>query len=251
LSACSCLACKFTHGLPYSTLDSSRRCICERMGDRLRVVAVLIGGVTFAPAAFADQVDEAHRRLLEQKDLQFTFTTESERAVAQPNTGFLEFLRPLEPVFNVIFWGGLAVVILTILYFIGREVWQIRYGREQKPAKAAVQETVYRPEPERARALLLDADALAAEGRFEDAVRALLHRSIDDIEQRSPRSVRRAQTGREIAQLPLLSTAARDAFTPLVRAVERAWFGGARLDESDYNACRKAYADFALPEVWK
>ncbi len=214
-------------------------------------VALFIGGGVFAPAAFADELDEAHRRLLQQKDLQFTFDPPPQMAPPQPDPGLLEFLRFLEPVFTLIFWGGLAAIVLAILFFIGREVWKVRYGRVAAPASAPVQQSVYRPEPERARALLKDADALAAEGRFEDAVRALLHRSIDDIEQRSPRSVRRAQTGREIARLPVLSAAASEALAPLVRAVERSWFGGARLDESDYGACRKAYADFALPEAWK
>jgi Domain of unknown function (DUF4129) len=222
----------------------------SKRGDFLRVAAFIGGGV-FAPCAFADELDEAHRRLVQQKDLQFSFTPPPEQVPPQPNPGLLEFLRFLEPVFALIFWCGLAAVVVTILFFIGREVWQARYGRTKEPAKAPIQQNVYRPEPERARALLNDADALAAEGRFDDAVRALLHRSIDDIEQRSPRSVRQAQTGREIARLPVLSAAASEAFAPLVRAVERSWFGGARLDENDYNACRKAYADFALPETWR
>ncbi len=219
-------------------------------GDNLRV-GLFIGGGVFAPAAFADELDEAHRRLRQQKDLQFSLNPPPQEISSQPNPGMVEFLRFLEPVFTLIFWAGLAIVVLAILLFIGREVWQARYRRTKEPAKAPMQQNVYHPEPERARALLQDADALAAEGRFEDAVRALLHRSIDDIEQRAPRSVRQAQTGREIARLPVLSPAASEAFAPLVRAVEQSWFGGKRLDQKAYNACRKAYADFALPDAWK
>lgn len=216
----------------------------------MRILA-FISVWAIAPQAFADELDEAHRRILQDKNLQFTFTPPPAQIPPQTNTSFAEFLRFLEPLFTVIFWGGLAAVVITILAFIGREIWHARYGREKVADSAPIQQSVYRPEPEEARALLRNADELAAEGRFEDAVRALLHRSIDDIELRSPRSVRQAQTGREIAQLPVLSAAASEAFAPLVRAVERSWFGGARLDENDYNACRKAYADFALPEVWR
>lgn len=214
-------------------------------------VGVFISGWTFAPAAFADELDEAHRRVLHDRNLQFTFTVPPEQNPPQANTSLVEFLRFLEPVFTIIFWGGLAAVVVTILAFIGREVWQVRYGRKESPDKAPVQQTIYRPEAEKARALLEDADQLAAEGRFDDAVRALLHRSIDDIELRSPRSVRQAQTGREIAQLPVLSATASAAFAPLVRAVERSWFGGVQLNESDYKECREAYANFALPEAWR
>lgn len=210
-------------------------------------------GAIVAPAATADEVDEAHRRLLQRGDLQFEFTEPLPDPPRQSSGGgwLADMLESMAPLFNLIFWGALAAVVLAIAWFISREVWQARYGRDTRTrTSTAVQTTEYRPEPERARALLQDADRLAELGRFEEAVRTLLHRSIDDIEGRTPRAIKSAQTSREIASLPILPEPVREAFAPLVRAVERSWFGGLPLGPEDYRTCRDSYARFALPEVW-
>ena len=68
------------------------------------------------------------------------------------------------------------------------------------------------------------------QGYATEAARTLLHRSIEDIEQRIPQSIRKAQTSREIAGLPVLPDVVRRAFQPITRAVERSWFGGRPLD---------------------
>lgn len=217
----------------------------------MRVVFRLLTGALFAPAAFADEIDDAHRRLLQRSDLQFEFVEARAEPPPQSSPWLGEFLGAFAPIFNVIFWGALAAVVLAIALFIGREVWQARYGRDTKARTSTpTQQTEYRPGPERARALLQDADRLAEMGRFEEAVRTLLHRSIDDIEGRAPRAIRNAQTSREIASLPILPAPAREAFAPLVRAVERSLFGELPLGADDYRACRDSYARFALPEVW-
>ena len=61
--------------------------------------------------------------------------------------------------------------------------------------------TAFRPTEAKAKALLEEADRLAAQGRFDEAAHTLLYRSIEDIEDRLPRSIRKAQTSREIAGL--------------------------------------------------
>lgn len=220
------------------------------LGAELRALFLVIGAI-IAPAALADDVDDAHRRLLQRGDLQFEFKDPPPEP-PPPSSGGLDFLAPLGSFFNLVFWGALTAVVLAIAYFIFREVAQARFGRDAKTRTSTpVQTTQYRPEPERARALLQDADQLAELGRYDEAVRTLLHRSIDDIEGRTPRAIKRAQTSREIASLPVLPEPVREAFAPLVRAVERSWFGGLPLGAEDYGACRDSYARFALPEVWQ
>jgi hypothetical protein len=217
----------------------------------LRASASFVAAL-LAPVARADELDDAHKKLRGRGDLQFEFTVPQERPRPPANNWFFEFLDALGPVFNLIFWIGLAAIVLMLAFFIGREVLRARYGRDdRKKPRADVQETSYQPAPEKARALLDDADRLAAQGLYDEAVRTLLHRSIDDIEQRSPRAIRPAQTSREIARLSILPPSVRAAFDPLVRAVERSWFGGLPLDNDGYQACRKSYADFALPEAWQ
>lgn len=221
------------------------------LGAELRAFFLVIGAM-IAPAAVADEVDDAHKRLLQRGDLQFEFKEPLPDPPPPSSGGLADFLAPLGSFFNLVFWGALAAVVLAIAYFIFREIAQARYGRDAKlRTSEPVQTTQYRPEPERARALLQDADQLAQLGRYEEAVRTLLHRSIDDIEGRTPRAIRRAQTSREIASLPILPEPVREAFAPLVRAVERSWFGGLPLGAEDYHACRESYARFALPEAWQ
>ena len=212
----------------------------------------MIAAALLAPVARADELDDAHKKLRGRGDLQFEFTVPPARPRPPADNWFFDSLDTLGPVFNLIFWVGLSAIVLTLAFFIGREVLRSRFGRDdKKTARNDVQETSYQPAPEKARALLDDADKLAAQGRYDDAVRTLLHRSIDDIEQRSPRAIRPAQTSREIARLSILPPSVRAAFDPLVRAVERSWFGGIALDSEGYQACRKSYADFALPEAWQ
>jgi hypothetical protein len=165
--------------------------------------------------------------------------------------GWLDsIMDALQPVLNALFWVALAGAGVALLTFVGREAWAGRPGQTLKDKKKSVQETDFRPEEGRARALLAEADALAAEGRFTEAVRTLLHRSINDIEERAPNSIRKAQTSREISRMPVLPEAVRAAFAPITRAVEESWFGGRPIDAQRYQDCRKAYADFALPQNW-
>lgn len=210
-------------------------------------------GALLAPAAFADELSDAHKRLLGRGDLQFEFTPPPQVVHTPPpsDNWLARFLDTLAPVFNVIFWGALAAAVIALAYFIGREAWLARRGRDNRiQTRTETQETNYRPEASRARALLEDADRLAAEGRYDEAVHTLLHRSIEDIEKRAPRAIRPAQTSREIARLDVLPGSVRNAFAPLVRAVERSWFGGLPVDRDVYAVCRDSYVQFALPEAW-
>ena len=101
----------------------------------------------------------------------------------------------------------------------------------------------YRAEAE---ALLSDADALAAQGRYGEAVRLLLARSIGQIANRRPDLVHPSSTARELSRLDALPDAGRRAFAAIARSVERALFALEDLTERDWNEARAAYADFAL-----
>jgi len=208
-----------------------------------------------APAAGGGQtVEEAHRRLLEDRTLQFDLDAAAPPPPPRPPPAWLEalgdFINALGPVMQVVFWGGLAVIAGLILFFIGREVLRLRYGRRPKPAKPAVKEPDWRPEEKAARVLLADADRLAADGRFAEAVRLLLIRSIEDIDSRRPHTVKRAYTAREIASLQALPESARPAFGKIAAVVERSLFGGAPVDRDQFADCRQAYEAFALPTGW-
>ncbi|MBB4658996.1 hypothetical protein [Parvularcula dongshanensis] len=157
---------------------------------------------------------------------------------------FLEFLgKALE----VLFWVGLAAIALAVLWFAGRagwQAWQARRGEEEAgPAP-------YRPAAGTVRVLLEDADRLASEGRYAEAVRLLLHRSIADVERQRPGAVRDAMTSREIARLPVLTALAAEAFAGIAGLVERAHFAGRELTRASYDEARETYARLAAREAW-
>jgi hypothetical protein len=163
----------------------------------------------------------------------------------------LQVLVAAGPVLQVLFWLGLAALVLALLWFIGREIIRIRLpGRALPTPPGGHGEEAWRPAPAAALALLSDADALAAEGRFAEAVHLILLRSIGDIDGRLPNTVRPALTARDIGALTRLPSAARPAFAHIARVVEASLFGGRDVDRAAFMDCRQAYESFAFPETW-
>jgi len=202
-------------------------------------------------AGAADPVAAAHQSLLQQPRLQFEF-----EALPPPPQlpewfrAFLRFLGSLQPVFEILFWIAIAALVGAILYFVVREV--VRHYRQKGPTAAGVDDRImdWRPPVARARALLSDADRLAAEGHFAEAVHLLLFRSIDDIDAKRPNAVKPALTSRDILDLTGLPAAARKALSRLVATVEWSFFGGRPVEAQDFAACRRAYEEFAFPDAW-
>lgn len=198
-----------------------------------------------------------HARLLGENGLQFDFTTIAlPRPLPEP-----EWLKTLArvvgkwivaalPVLKVLFWVGVVVAVLIIALLIAREVFDIRLGARRKASAPRAAPADWRPEVWKARALLEDADRIAASGDYDRAARLILHRGIEDIEARRPRLIRPALTARDIATLEGVPTRAREAFTMIARAVEASWFGARTLGAEDFARCRQAYETFAFPEIW-
>jgi hypothetical protein len=209
--------------------------------------AMTAGSLGSARPAAADALARAHDSLLKQHDLQFDFT-----AIAPPApppdwlTQLAKLIIAAGPAFKWLFWIGLALGVGAILLFIGRELLAVRFPNWRRKPKAAA-EPEWRPAADRAHTLLEDADRLAAAGRYGEAVRLILFRSIEDIDQRWPNQVRPALTSRDIARLAILPTGARNTFAGIARVVEHSLFGGRAVAADEFVACRDAYQAFALP----
>jgi len=208
-----------------------------------------VQGAAVAPVAEA-KLAAAHEAMLRTPDLQLKFAA---APPPPPPPHWLEWvakaLEALAPLLKWVFWAGLAAVVALILYFLARELLGVRFGR-RAARKAKPSATDWLPDPGRARALLEDADRLAAEGRFDEAARLLLHRSVADFEGRRPGVVRPALTSRDIAHLPSMPERARGAFAAIAAAVETSFFAARPLDAGAFAECRRAYERFAFPEAW-
>jgi hypothetical protein len=166
---------------------------------------------------------------------------------------WLGSLIPDAPYAKALFWTLLAAVLLAIGWAVVQRVrsGEWRLPRFRRKPMAEQEEEAWTPEAAPARAWLEEADRLAADGRYAEAVHHLLFRSVEDIGRRRPHLVRPALTSRELARAAVLPPAVRDLFADIARLVERSLFGGRAVALADWQAARAAYADLATPRAWR
>jgi hypothetical protein len=190
----------------------------------------------------------AHRALLNTPGIQFDFAAAPPPKPPSWLEPLLAFVRVIAPYLQYLFWGGLIVGAVFVLWFIVREIVPERWLRGRRQRVAA---TDWRPAPEQAQALLADADRLAEAGRFDEAIHVLLFRSIDELATRRPGAVRAALTSRDSARLEELPPDPRAAFARLAEAVERTFFGGRPADAAAFGQARADYEAFAFADAWR
>ena len=232
----------------------------------------VISGGTQAAASGAERFSHAYQALRHDSAVQFNLSPPP--APPEPPHWLEAFFRwlghVLKPVGRALEWIGsflpsaqYARVLLWIVIVLGASalVWalynRLVYGewRVRLPRLTTAQpieaEREWAPEEAGARSWLEEADALAREGRFAEAIHHLLFRSIEDIAKRRPALVRPALTSREISASEGIPGVARDLFARIARLVERSLFGGRSVEEPDWLQARQAYSDFALPNAWR
>ena len=212
------------------------------------------------PAPSQEALRTAQDRLMADPSLQFSF---DKAPPPPPDTHLPHWLEVvLRAIGQFIVWigqglgwlfiAGLTAALLIVLAFIVREFIRARWPNllKKKPAKLKVARPDWRPTEAVARALLDEADRLAAAGAYAEAARLLLHRSIEEIEGRRPRLVRPALTSREIGGLQDIPETARTTFAAIAAVVERSFFGGRDVDAAGFAECRRTYEAFAFPGAW-
>ncbi|HLL31408.1 MAG TPA: DUF4129 domain-containing protein, partial [Allosphingosinicella sp.] len=152
-------------------------------------------------------------------------------------------------------WTVLALAASAFAWMVYRRIrdgeWRLPRRRRAEQVEAEAEEEAWAPEAAPARSWLREADALAAQGRYAEAVHHLLFRSIEDIGRRRPRLVRPALTSRELAAAEALPVPARSLFSRIAGLVERSLFGGRAVGADDWTEARAAYADLVTPGAWR
>lgn len=196
-----------------------------------------------------DSFAQAHARLLHDSAIQFDLPRYAPPRVPDWLRELLEALGTAGPALRWLVTGALIAGVIVIAYLMATALTRF-YQARQRSGHGRPTEEEWRPEAGPARALLAEADALAASGRFAEAARHLLWRSLEDIDARRPDLLKPALTSRDIAQAEALPTEARTAFTVIARAVEAGLFARRGLDSAVWRECREAYERFAFPRAW-
>jgi hypothetical protein len=226
-----------------------------------------------ASAGAADKFAEAYKSLRADPSIQFNLTPAKpppeppawlkalgrwlDHYVFEPIGRFLTWLGsflPDAPYARIILWTVLILAALALAWAIYNRLrfggWRFKLPR-LAPATDIAAEEEWAPEEAPARSWLEEADALARDGRYAEAVHHLLFRSIEDIARRRPNLVRPALTSREIGASEGIPSRARELFAAIARLVERSLFGGRPVGEDDWLQARGAYSDFALAGAWR
>lgn len=145
--------------------------------------------------------------------------------------------------------GVVAQMLLYLLLAVGIVLAGMSLFQRLRRLRAAVPELAVPVQPQSPRSpraerperapALDDAERLAAEGRWDEALHALLLQAIRLVSGRLPAPLPPSSTSRELLRLVPLAEEARQAFAGMVRAVELSLFGGAAVGAAVYEENRE------------
>ncbi len=152
---------------------------------------------------------------------------------------------------KTILWTLGAVVAAIILFFLFNLLRELLDGRLgiKRSSKATPLETakVQAVPPMRREAehrTLAEADALAAEGRFSEAIHHLLLVAMERLRRELGPRIAPAMTSREVLRLSGIPGEAAAPLTRMVALSEINHFGGRSAREPDYRNCRDDFLRF-------
>jgi len=223
--------------------------------------ASALGIFSHAQVAGEDKFTTAFREIKRNDSLQFDFTN-APPPPPKPETpkwlqaiadffgdifgafgGFFDGLSfVFISIFYGIFWLGVGALVMVVLYLLATTIMAADLGSKNQKAEASPP-PLYQPKKAQGRILLNEIDALAAQGKYAEAIHTLLFRSIQDIDANRPNVIRRSLTSREIGDLTILTPKARQVFSNIASIVERSFFGGQDIGEANFYTARAAYTE--------
>ena len=154
---------------------------------------------------------------------------------------------------EAILWviGGIVVVMIAVfLYNALQNRSGFKINRDSRQASPRLVETpISDAQREQDARTLEEADALAAEGRFAEAIHLLLLVAMDRLKRELGNRLTPALTGREVLQLAPIPGAVVEPLTRMVSLSEIKHFGGRDAAAPDYAQCRDDFLAFSGLEV--
>jgi hypothetical protein len=232
----------------------------------------VISGASQAAAGGADSFSSAYHALRADSSVQFNLAPPNAppklppwleailKAIGHTLEAVGRFFKwigsffPAPPMARFLLWTLIAVAAAALAWVLYNRIryGEWRLGLSRAAAEADVEtDAEWAPSEVHAHSWLAEADALASEGFFAEAIHRLLFRSVEDVARRRPALVRPALTSRELAAAEGVPVRARELFSRIARLVERSLFGGRPLGESDWLSARRAYSDFVMAAAWR
>lgn len=143
------------------------------------------------------------------------------------------------PVPPWLLWVFVAAGVLFVLYHL-REIvpgWRRRGADEAADLSSEDGALAEQSSAD----VLLSADEIARQGRFDEAMHVLLLKSLADIRERLDEQFADSLTSREILGRAPLPEPGVSALRAIVLGVERSYFGKHPTGRADYDACRRRF----------
>jgi hypothetical protein len=200
----------------------------------------LAGGVLLAVTQSGDARETA-REVLSDPSYQVELPGEKaiearrEKRTARAERG-VEVNVPTGSLFTLLAWGALFVCLVLA----GAWLAQVLGGYRGNAALAPPARAPAPDSPGLAGRILSDAEALAADGRYAEAIHVLLLRVFEALASRGS-NVQPSATSRELLAGLALAPEQKGALERLVTKVEQSLFGTHSPDRSDYEGCRRCF----------
>ncbi len=154
-----------------------------------------------------------------------------------------------EGLVEAILWtiaGIVGVMIALFLYNAFQSRAALRINRDHpQPTPRLVETPPSDPQRALAARTLEEADALAAEGRFTEAIHLLLLVAMDRLKRELGNRLTPALTGREVLRLAPIPQAVVNPLSRMVSLSEIKHFGGRDAAAPDYAQCRADFLAFS------
>lgn len=141
--------------------------------------------------------------------------------------------------FKILLLASILIILVIIAINLKDNLWSSSRSRrltaeeEEQIAPAATGERMDKAG--------LEADDLARQGSYAEAMHVLLLQSVAELRLRLDVTFAVSMTSREILRKVGLSPAGQEAFSDIILRVEISWFGSHQPGPQDYQACRRSF----------
>jgi hypothetical protein len=155
----------------------------------------------------------------------------------------------VKDILRILFWTLLIVGGLLLLFFLITALPSLQERLRRRgaaPDLSSVGPIVTDADREQLDLALGEADRLARQGAFGEALHLLLLYCLNEMRRRFGLGLAPSLTSREILGLSVLPDVRRTGLSVIVSAVEVSHFGGRPVDEATYLSCRERCEDVVL-----